>query len=335
LRSNWARSTVARVRIAQSRIVRLFLAVAVAVAAPSASALASNLNVTVSSNVFTPSTVTVFQGETVTWTNTGNPPGTHNVKFDDGTYTQPSPPSSAAWTVSRTFTTPGSFRYYCQVHGGPGGVGMSGIVNVTAATGYPRPKGATPMRASLAPAYKPCTGAGNRTHGAPLAFPSCNPPVQVSDYLTVGTPDAIGNGQPAKSIGSVLLRVLSGDVSISTSLTDVRKKSDLTDYTGQLQARFPLRITDRFNGPANDEPATGDTTFAVTVPCTPTSADTTIGSACSIATTANAVTPGAVVSSVRAIWEVSGVQVFDGGADGVASTTADNTLFADQAVFIP
>jgi hypothetical protein len=28
------------------------------------------------------------------------------------------------------------------------------------------------------------------------------------------------------------------------------------------------------------------------------------------------------------------VQVFDGGSDGVAST-AGNTLFADQAVFVP
>jgi hypothetical protein len=207
-------------------------------------------------------------------------------------------------------------------------------VNVTAATGYPRPKGATPLRASLAPAYKPCTGAGNRTHGAPLAFPSCNPPVQVSDYLTVGTPDAPANGQAAKSIGSVVLKVLSGDVSISTSITDVRKKTDLTDYAGQLQTRLPLRITDRFNGPATNEPATGDTAFNVTVPCS-TTTDTTIGSSCSISTTANAVTPGAVMSTVRAIWETSAIQVYDGGADGVASTTGDNTLFADQAVFIP
>jgi hypothetical protein len=280
--------------------------------------------------VFTPSTVTVFQGETVTWNNAG---GTHNVKFDDGSFTQPASPSSAAWTVSRTFPTPGSYRYYCQVHGGPGGVGMSGIVNVTAATGYARPKGATPMRASLAPAYKQCTGAGNRTHGAPLSFPSCSPPLQVSDFLTVGSPDA--NLQAANSIGSVLLKVVAApDVSIVTSLTDVRKKSDLTDYTGQLQARLPLRITDKYNGPSLNEAATGDTAFNVTVPCSGTS-DTAVGSTCALSTTANAVAPGAVVNAVRAIWEVRGVQVFDGGADGVASTTGDNTLFADQAVFIP
>jgi len=311
------------------RLRLLGLSVVVAVLAPSASALAANTTVTLdSSNTFTPATVTVFQGETVTWNNTG---GFHNVKFDDGSYTQPASPASAPWTVARTFTTAGSFRYYCQVHGGPGGTGMSGIVNVTAATGYARPKGATPMRASLVPAYKPCTSS-NRTHGAPLSYASCNPPTQVSNFLTVGTPDS--NGQAANSVGAVTLKVLASDVSIVTSLTDVRKKSDLTDYAGQLQAKLPLRITDKFNGPATNEPATGDTSFAVTIPCA-TNTDASIGSACSINTSANAVTPGAVVSGVRAIWEVAGVQVFDGGSDGVASTTGDNTLFADQAVFVP
>ena len=113
----------------------------------------------------------------------------------------------------------------------------------------------------------------------------------------------------------------------------MRKKSDFSDYTGQLQAMLPLRITDKHNGPAGDEPATGDTTFSVTIPCGATS-DTTIGSSCSISTTANSVVPAAVVASARSIWQTSGIQVFDGGADGLAST-AGNTLFADQAVFVP
>ena len=231
----------------------------------------------------------------------------------------------------RTFTTPGTFRYYCQVHGGPNGVGMSGTVTVNP-TGYPRPKGATPLRASLAPAYKPCT-ASNRTHGAPLSFASCSPPVQVSNYVTVGSPDA--NGAAAGSVGSVTLKVVSpADVRFAGSITDVRKKSDLTDYTGELQAKLPIQITDKLNGPAVNENATGNTTIAFTIPCTATGS-TTIGSTCSITTTANSITPGAVVDGARAVWALPAVQVFDGGADGVASTTGDNTLFADQAVFAP
>ena len=51
--------------------------------------------------------------------------------------------------------------------------------------GYPRPKGATPFRASLVPAYIACASP-NRTHGPPLAFASCSPPQQRSAVLTTG-----------------------------------------------------------------------------------------------------------------------------------------------------
>jgi hypothetical protein len=197
---------------------------------------------------------------------------------------------------------------------------------------YVRPKGATPFRASLVPAYKPCSSV-NRTHGAPLSFPSCNPPFQVSDWLTIGSPDA--NGNAANSVGSVTLTTLPSpaDVRFQASLTDIRNKSDFSDYTGQLQARLPLRVTDKFNGPATNEPGTGDTAINFTVPCGSTTS-TTIGSTCSITTTANSVIPGSVVDGVRSVWELSNVQVFDGGPDGVASTQ-DNTLFATQGVFVP
>ncbi len=52
---------------------------------------------------------------------------------------------------------------------------VMGIMNLWLAfpNPYPRPKGATPFRASLVPAYKACT-ASNRTHGAPLAYASCS-----------------------------------------------------------------------------------------------------------------------------------------------------------------
>ena len=305
------------------------IAVLAAALAP-AQALGANQTVSATAaNQFTPSNVTVNQGETVTWNNTG---GVHNVHFDDNSFSMPPSPSSAAWSVSRTFNTIGSFRYYCQLNGGPNGTGMSGIVNVNG-TGYVRPKGATPMRAALAPAYKPCpVASANRTHGAPLAHPSCNPPVQVSDWLTVGTPDA--NSRASSSLGSVTLNVASpADVRFISSVTDIRKKSDLTDYTGELQAVMPLNITDRYNGALQDDPATGSTTLALAIPCTATVGAGT-GSACALSTTINAINPGAVVSGARAVWELGNIRVLDGGPDGVAMTP-DNTLFADQAVFVP
>ena len=118
---------------------------------------------------------------------------------------------------------------------------------------YPRPKGATPLLASLVPAFAQCTSA-NRMHGPPLAFSSCNPPALRSGQLTVGTPDA--NGQTANSAGMVRYDAIVGDpgtpadeadVALRVNITDVRRQSDLADYTGQLQASAALRITDRDN----------------------------------------------------------------------------------------
>ena len=216
---------------------------------------------------------------------------------------------------------------------------MSGTVWVNG-PGYARPAGASPLRASLSVAYKQCQSPTNRTHGPPLEHPSCSAPVQESDWLTVGTPDA--NGAGANSVGSVKLRTEVGDpgtpgdqanVQLISSITDVRNKTGLTDYTGELQVRLPLRITDKQNGPAANETGTGDTTFTFAVPCTATGA-AGVGSNCSITTTADAVIPGAVVEGMRTIWQVDKIQVLDGGSDGVAST-AGNTLFATQALFVP
>jgi hypothetical protein len=69
------------------------------------------------------------------------------------------------------------------------------------------------------------------------------------------------------------------------------------------------------------------------VQCTATPASPA-GSSCAVSTTADAVAPGAVREGKRAIWATKGVQVMDGGADGLAST-APNTLFAVQGVFVP
>jgi hypothetical protein len=215
-----------------------------------------------------------------------------------------------------------------------------GIMNLWLAfpSPYPRPRGATPLRVSLVPAYKPCT-TSNRTHGAPLAYASCNPPSQQSGYLTVGTPDA--NGAAANMAGSLSAAALAGnasttadeaDVRLVASLTDVRRKSDLADYAGELQARSALRITDRFNGPS-ESGTVQDIDFAFTVPCVTTGA-TTVGSTCSVTTTADALAAGTVKENRRSIWQLGQVRVYDGGPDGVASTQ-DNTLFAVQGVFAP
>ena len=220
--------------------------------------------------------------------------------------------------------------------------------------GYPRPAGASPARLSLVPAYAPCT-APNRTHGPPLGFGSCNPPVATSSQATVGTPDALGGG--ANFSGSVRYSVVVGlpgppndsDVKITSSLSDVRCRpagascgganaAGPADYTGEVRATFALRMTDRWNTGApggGTDVATGQgASFASSFPCTPT-ASTATGASCTLSTTANAIVPGLVLDTQRAIWQMEQVQVYDGGPDGDADTTAGDTLFAVQGIFVP
>ena len=147
-------------------------------------------------------------------------------------------------------------------------------------TGYARPRGASPLHVSLVPAYAACT-ASNRTHGSPLAFPSCSPPAPASAQLTVGTPDA--NGQGANSVASANFAVRLGnsateaDVAVTIAVSDVRRRSGLADYTGQLRTQLAIRITDRLNGSSGEPATVQDAPFSIDLGCAATST-TTIGS---------------------------------------------------------
>lgn len=84
-----------------------------------------NNQVTVQDNSYSPATVNVTTGTTVTWTwATGNY-AAHSVTFSDGAN---SSTAKTSGTHDRTFSAAGTFGYYCEVHG----TGMSGTVVVTA-----------------------------------------------------------------------------------------------------------------------------------------------------------------------------------------------------------
>jgi hypothetical protein len=117
-------------------------------------------------------------------------------------------------------------------------------------------------------------------------------------------------------------------------LTDVRRQGDLSDYTGELLVKDLVRITDRQNGPAANEPGTmSDYDLSVVVECAAV-ADPAIGGSCITSTSMDAVVPGAVAEGKRAIWELGQVQVLDGGPDESAGTSP-NTVFARQGIFVP
>lgn len=227
---------------------------------------------------------------------------------------------------------------------------------------YARPKGATPLRVSLMVAFPQCTSP-NRTHGPPLANPSCGgtavPPTGASPNVTVGAPD--WNGAAANFTGFVRFTAVPGnagtpqdeaDVQIVVQATDIRcrqtnpiaacgadNNGQGRDYTGELLGTVPLRITDKnnfgFPGGGAGQATLQDTPLSFVVPCSQTAGVNTIGSSCSLSTTADAVLPGVVPEQQRMIWEMQQVQVRDGGADGNAGTPGDNQAFLKQGVFVP
>ena len=92
-------------------------------------ALAADQQVQAEDNSFVLPGVAVKPGESVTWRYPGNSE-THNVHFEDGKFTNPAMPIRGPWTSTRTFPSEGTFLWYCENHGGPGGQGMSGVVYV-------------------------------------------------------------------------------------------------------------------------------------------------------------------------------------------------------------
>ncbi|GEM_PF-1562031 len=89
---------------------------------------------------FTPSAISVNPGDVLRLVNTG---GFHNVRSDDdrlicseGCFgsgfnsSRPYTASSALWESYVRVFEPGLIPYYCEAHGAPGGVGMSGVVTV-------------------------------------------------------------------------------------------------------------------------------------------------------------------------------------------------------------
>jgi plastocyanin len=85
---------------------------------------------------FQPASITVRRGDTVVWVHRGQRP--HGVRANDGSFD--STPSCSFQDgsgcmrsgdrYSKTFDKPGTFSYFCPVHGRSNGIGMAGQVTV-------------------------------------------------------------------------------------------------------------------------------------------------------------------------------------------------------------
>jgi hypothetical protein len=223
-------------------------------------------------------------------------------------------------------------------------------------TGFSRPKAATRSTIPLVPSYLPCASP-NREHGPPLAHPSCNPPVQQSPMLTVGSPDA--NGFPASSEARLKITALAGtpgppddsNFEMIISVNDVRCRvtnaacpgGPGSDFTGSVLLATSIRLTDKLNGsPAVESATVQDFPLEVPVSCVAT-ASTSTGGNCAVTTLMNALVPGAVKDAKRAIWALGTVEAHDPGPNGTgygagcsgSCGDGDESLFMRQGIFVP
>src|SRR6187431_813101 len=79
---------------------------------------------------FVPRSIVVAPGDTVVWTNFGSD---HTVTADDNSFSSTTTGGAAMGlgeTFTQTFPAVGRYPYYCQLHGGPGGQDMAGVVRV-------------------------------------------------------------------------------------------------------------------------------------------------------------------------------------------------------------
>ena len=136
--------------------------------------LAADQTITTSGNAVSPKDVTLAPGEKVTIHNGGG--GFHDLYWDDGAAGHPSAGfgDNTDWSTERAFAADDagkSFRFYCSVHGGPGGSGMSGIVRVSSPGG-----GGGTTTTSTTPPPGGTTTSTTPPPGDTNTNPSANPP---------------------------------------------------------------------------------------------------------------------------------------------------------------
>ena len=122
--------------------ISLFAAGALALFSVSASATDHQVFARNSPRAFDPPTLQINVGDTVTFINDPDNPGFHNVKSDADAVTAfrcangcdetggNGNASQDPWTATVTFPTAGTAGFYCEIHGGDGGIGMSGVITI-------------------------------------------------------------------------------------------------------------------------------------------------------------------------------------------------------------
>jgi hypothetical protein len=212
---------------------------------------------------------------------------------------------------------------------------------------HARPKAATPSTIRFVPAFEECFGP-NSTHGAPLALPSCNAPIQSSSYLTMNTPDRpVPFNTTANGTASMILKTTcltpgtttetgqvptcpdAGDqldVKITFNSGDVRcvgagGQGNCTSgagslYNGKLLVDMTMRLSDHYNA-TTGQGCAATTTCSATAnfPVWPLGLQCASGN-CNYVTSADLIVPGVALEGKRAVIELGAVEVQDAGLNG-------------------
>jgi hypothetical protein len=234
-------------------------------------------------------------------------------------------------------------------------IAMSFMASSAVAT-HDHPQSATPIHISYVPNFRQtisatqCTARGGSpsTHGAPLALGSCNPPA-----FAAGTQAHSG----VKATSGADITVIAGDtdptngdgadVTLVGSATDVRGTSatgpdyDPNPSGADVTSLAKIRISDHFNttgamacSSTTSCPGTvQDLDFTVPTACVAT-ADTTIGSTCSVSTSADTVVPDVTKENKQSIVQVFRLKAKDAGANGIPGDTDDRDSTM-QGIYIP
>ncbi|MFQ5640655.1 MAG: plastocyanin/azurin family copper-binding protein, partial [bacterium] len=112
--------------------------------------------VTMKDNFFSPRNITVKPGDKITWNNLGAKPHTatdDNGGWDSGTVNAG---GSWSWSVPASTQDGTNIPYYCVFHGDKGGIGMSGVIQVS--TGPPQPSLSVALSADPAAGDAPLQG---------------------------------------------------------------------------------------------------------------------------------------------------------------------------------
>ncbi|MEO8541052.1 MAG: plastocyanin/azurin family copper-binding protein [bacterium] len=173
---------------------------------------AANASVSIANFSFTPSTVSVNVGETVTWTN--NQDGvTHTVSSDSaGVFDSGNLASGSSF--QKTFTTAGTFTYHCNIHST-----MTGTVIVSDQTGATATPTATSTSSTPSPTATATSTAGTATATPTVATatPTLSPTTVPATATPTRTASPTAQATAAAATSVVPLPPNTGDSSSGSS----------------------------------------------------------------------------------------------------------------------